>query len=144
MKINRATDYGIRLMMYLAARPGTIVPRAEVAQMMAIPAEFLAKIAQLLAKAGFIEIRKGRAGGYILARDPSQITLLDLVETLEGEISLNLCVERPEACSFSPTCKVHLVWQAARKGLRDFLASIRLTDLIEKSENSKKSKQEVG
>ena len=144
MKINRATDYGIRLMMYLAARPGTIVPRAEVAQKMAIPAEFLAKIAQLLAKAGFIEIRKGRAGGYILARDPSQITLLDLVETLEGEISLNLCVGRPEACSFSPTCKVHLVWQAARKGLRDFLASIRLTDLIEKSENSKKSKQEVG
>ncbi len=137
MKINRATDYGVRLMVYLAANPERVVPRAEAAQKLAIPGEFLAKIAQSLAKAGFIEIRQGRSGGYRLIKTPSELTLLEIVEALEGELSLNICVTHPEACQFSPHCKVHLVWEAARKGLRDFLNNIYLTDLIDKTDKNK-------
>jgi len=142
MKINRATDYGVRLMVYLASQGEKIVPRAEVASAMDIPSEFLAKIAQSLARAGLLEIRQGRAGGYRLKRPPTEITLLEVVEALEGEICLNVCVGHPESCRFSPTCKVHLVWEAARDGLRDLLGSIRLTNLA--IEGGTKSKEEVG
>ncbi len=141
MKINRATDYGVRLMVYLAACEGRVVPRAEIASAMEIPPEFLAKIAQHLAKAGLLEIRQGRAGGYRLKRPSQEITLLEVVEALEGEIALNLCVGHPESCRFSPTCKVHLVWEAATEGLRDLLGNIYLANLIEKKA---KSDEEVG
>ncbi len=130
MKINRATDYGVRLMVYLATEGGKTVPRAEVSSAMDIPSEFLAKIAQHLARAGLLEIKQGRMGGYRLKRSPEEITLLEIVEALEGEIFLNICVGDPKACRFSSTCKVHLVWKAAREGLRDLLGSIRLTNLI--------------
>ncbi len=142
MKINRATDYGVRLMVYLASRGEKIIPRAEVASAMDIPSEFLAKIAQILARAGLLEIRQGRTGGYRLKRPPDKITLLEVVEALEGELILNVCVGHPEICRFSPTCKVHLVWEAARDGLRDLLGSIRLTNLT--IEGGGKSKEEVG
>ncbi len=135
MKINRATDYGVRLMVYLAGCPEKVVSRAEASRKLAIPAEFLAKIAQTLARAGFIEIRQGRTGGYRLTKDPAKVTLLEVVEALEGDLLLNVCVTRPEACQFSTRCKVHLVWEAARKGLRDLLDSIYLTDLVLESEN---------
>ncbi len=143
MKINRATDYGVRLMVYLANKQKDIVPRSEVASAMDIPAEFLAKIAQHLARAGLLEIRQGRGGGYRLKRSPAEISLLEVVEALEGELTLNVCVGHPEACHFSPTCKVHLVWEAARDGLRDLLASVRLTDLSIEEIETKFSK-EVG
>ncbi|OAG28101.1 RrF2 family transcriptional regulator [Thermodesulfatator autotrophicus] len=129
MRISRATDYGVRLVVYLAEKPEQIVPRSEVAREMEIPSEFLAKIAQNLAKAGIIEIKQGRSGGYLLRRDPSELTLLEVVEALEGEICLNVCVGRPEACCLSNRCKVHLVWEAARDGLRKLLQGIPVAKL---------------
>ncbi|AEH44708.1 transcriptional regulator, BadM/Rrf2 family [Thermodesulfatator indicus DSM 15286] len=129
MRISRATDYGVRLVVYLAENPKRIIPRTEIAREMDIPGEFLAKIAQNLAKAGIIEIKQGRAGGYLLRRDPSELSLLEVVEALEGEICLNVCVGKPEACHLSKNCKVHLVWEAARDGLRKLLKGIPIANL---------------
>ncbi|WP_022854320.1 RrF2 family transcriptional regulator [Thermodesulfatator atlanticus] len=136
MKISRATDYGIRLVVYLAEKSPKIVPRSEVAKEMEVPAEFLAKIAQHLARAGLIEIKQGRGGGYKLKRNPKEITLLEIVEALEGEICLNVCVENPDACNFSSRCKVHLVWEAARDGLRRLLGSIPVAELVFKTKTT--------
>jgi Rrf2 family protein len=88
---------------------------------MEIPEQFLGKIAQQLARFGFIEIVQGAKGGYRLLVAPAKITLLDVVESAIGEIFLNDCVMNPSSCRRSPFCSIHMVWEKARKQLRDTL-----------------------
>ena len=87
MRLTRAGEYAVRCVLYLSKKgKGTLVSRKEIADHAAIPAHFLAKIAQDLAKAGMIEIRQGSRGGFRLLMDPKEITLLSVVETMIGEI----------------------------------------------------------
>ncbi len=133
MRLTRAGEYAVRCVIYLAmSGRDVLVSRKEIASKAEIPAQFLAKIAQELAKAGIIEIRQGVRGGFILIRDPEDITLLDVVETMIGEIYLNDCVCRPGSCDASRTCSVHRVWQHARNQLRDTLGSVTFASLIDK------------
>jgi Rrf2 family protein len=97
---------------------------------MDIPGQFLGKIAQQLARAGIIEIVQGAGGGYRLIIPPETLTLLDVVEAIIGEIVLNDCVANPDGCYRSPGCSVHLVWEKARKQLRETLRQARFADLI--------------
>ncbi len=132
MKINRASEYAIRCMLYLAAKAPKVVSRQEVAYAMEVPEHFLAKIAQQLAQAGLIEILQGRYGGYRLRHSPEDINLLQIIEALSGEaFFLNDCVIRPENCRKSPTCPVHKLWIKAREHLRTLFSQATLQSLIE-------------
>lgn len=95
-----------------------------------IPAHFLAKIAQDLAKAGFIEIRQGAKGGFVLLKAPNSINLLEVVETIIGEIYLNDCIARPSNCKVSYSCAVHRVWLDARDQLRQSLRKVNFEQLV--------------
>jgi Rrf2 family protein len=131
MRLTRAGEYAVRCVLYLAGRPpGDVISRREVASAMDIPDPFLSKIAQQLAKAGIIEIIQGAKGGYRLLVPPENVTLLDVVETISGEIFLNDCLMRPGACSRSPVCKVHQVWQKAREQLRATLRQATIDQLL--------------
>lgn len=119
MRLTRAGEYGIRCVLHLARHgKGTLVSRKEIAVRTDVPPHFLAKIAQQLARAGIIEILQGANGGYRLLADPSEITLLAVIEAIIGEISLNDCVGRPESCRISTLCTVHRVWNKANQQLR--------------------------
>ncbi|WP_051309017.1 RrF2 family transcriptional regulator [Desulfogranum japonicum] len=131
MRLTRAAEYAIRCMVYLSKRgKGILTSRQEIAEQAEIPAHFLAKIAQELAKSGFIEIRQGAKGGFILLKPPSDITLLEIVETIIGEIYLNDCVARPSSCTVSYSCAVHRVWLSARDQLRSTLREVTFADLV--------------
>ena len=131
MRLTRAGEYAVRCMLYLCNKgQGKLVSRQEIAESADIPAHFLAKIAQQLAKAGFIEIRQGARGGFILSQKPADISLLQVVETMIGEIYLNDCIIRPDSCGSQPECSVHQVWLAARNQLRATLAGVSLEDLL--------------
>ena len=131
MKLTRAGEYAVRCILYLSKKgEGVLVSRKEVAAHAVIPGHFLAKIAQDLARAGIIEIRQGSKGGFRLLKDPKDITLLQVVETMIGEIILNDCVVRPESCEVSPNCAVHNVWITARDQLRNTLGSVTFAQLI--------------
>ncbi|WP_456432568.1 RrF2 family transcriptional regulator [Thermosulfuriphilus sp.] len=135
MKLTRAGEYAIRCVFYLSGQPPErVVSRKEVALAMEIPDHFLAKIAQQLALAGIIEILQGSKGGYRLLKDPAQISILDVVEAVSGEISLNECVIRPEACSRSPSCPVHRVWEKARSQFRETLKEATFAKLLAEEE----------
>ena len=130
MKLTRAGEYAVRCVLFLAGRdPGTVFNRRIIAESMDIPYQFLGKIGRSLSLAGVINITQGAQGGYALARPAEKITLLDVVEAVDGEISLNECVSRPETCSMNPTCAVHRVWMEARTNLRNTLASASFADL---------------
>ncbi len=131
MRLTRAAEYAIRCMIYLSRQgQGVLTSRQEIAQQANIPPHFLAKIAQDLARAGLIEIRQGARGGFLLIKDPAAISLLEVVETMIGEIFLNDCVARPASCKVHYHCAVHRVWQGARDQLRDSLRQVSFDQLI--------------
>jgi Rrf2 family protein len=131
MRLTRAAEYAIRCMVYLARQgTGVLTSRQEIARRADIPTHFLAKIAQDLAKAGFIEIKQGARGGFILLKRPETISLLEVVETMIGEIYLNDCVARPSSCRITYGCAVHRIWMKARDQLRETLALVDFAQLM--------------
>ncbi len=122
MRLTRAGEYAVRCALYLSLEGmGTVVSKKKIAECMDIPSQFLGKIAQQLARAGIIEIIQGSRGGYRLLIPANDLTLLDVVEAVIGEIYLNDCVARPESCDRVPACSIHHIWDAARTQLRDTL-----------------------
>jgi len=119
-------------MLYLASQgEGVVCNRKQIAAEMDIPDQFLSKIAQQLARSGFIEIVQGARGGLKLTTSPAYLSLLDVVEAVIGEIFLNDCVIRPESCRRSKACSVHQVWDKARNQLRDTLRQATFSSLLE-------------
>ena len=121
-------------MVYLSTRgQGVLTSRQEIATKADIPTHFLAKIAQDLARANLIEIRQGARGGFVLSKDPAKITLLEVVETMIGEIYLNDCVARPNSCKVAYDCSVHRIWMTAREQLRETLNKVTFDQLIKEN-----------
>ncbi|MFZ5998150.1 MAG: RrF2 family transcriptional regulator [Nitrospirota bacterium] len=121
MEITREADYAIRCVFYLSSRPNDVTMIDEIAREMSIPKSFLAKILQKLAKAGIVNSFRGVKGGFQLARAPKDITLLDVVEAIEGPVGMNICVLDKGQCDLSSTCCIHPVWVEIRKDFRKLL-----------------------
>ncbi len=132
MRLTRAGEYAVRCMVYLAHKGrGVLISKQEIAEHADIPTHFLAKIAQELSKAHLIDIKQGPKGGYTLIQNPKNISLLQVVEVIIGEIFLNDCIDRPGSCTVSNSCSVHKVWEKARNQLRETLAEVSLAQLSE-------------
>ena len=131
MRLTRAGEYAVRCVLYLSAREeGVVTSRREVAEAMEIPGVFLGKIAQQLARAGILEIVQGARGGFRLLRSPEELTLLEVVEAVVGEIFLNDCLLKPRSCSRVESCAVHQVWIKARTQLRETLGQATFAQFL--------------
>lgn len=135
LKINRQTDYAVRVILALSKKPkGTRLPTSEIGREMLIPPALLQRIVAELAGGGFIETRAGRDGGISLAHDPSQITMLQVVEHFEGELYLSDCVIKPDECPFQRKCPVHCQWIRLKNLLRDEMSRITFQQLVAEGE----------
>jgi Rrf2 family protein len=133
MRLTRAAEYAIRCVLYLSKqKENGVVSRKEIALAMDIPDQYLGKIAQQLSRAGMIEILQGARGGFRLLQSPADISLLTVIEAVMGEIFLNDCVIRPTSCIQSDACAVHVVWEKARRQLRETLGNAFFSQLIQK------------
>jgi Rrf2 family protein len=111
MQITRQADYAIRAMLYLAnLQPGERAATSQIAENKKIPSSFLAKIISQLSIAGLIHTSRGAHGGVTLARLPDQITVLDVVEAIDGPISINNCTLDPHVCEFGEECPIRPLW----------------------------------
>lgn len=118
MQITRQADYAVRAVLYLAGlNNGRRAPTSEIAREQRIPPSFLAKIVSQLSVAGVVQTSRGARGGVTLARSPGDITLLEVIEAIDGPILLNECVEDPSVCYFGDDCPVQGVWCDAQAGL---------------------------
>jgi Rrf2 family protein len=134
MRLTRAGEYAVRCVLYLASQgAGVLCARKEIARTMDIPDQFLGKIAQQLARAGVIEIVQGARGGFRLVVVPAELTLLEVVEAVIGEIFLNDCVMRPESCNRSHACAVHCIWAKAKDQLRQTLQEATFARILEET-----------
>jgi Rrf2 family protein len=119
MRLTRAAEYAVRCVLYMAGQPNLpVISKKEISRNMEIPEQFLGKIAQQLSRAGIVEILQGARGGLRLLRAPVDISLLEVIEAVMGEIFLNDCIMSPQSCKRVPGCAVHEVWENAREGLR--------------------------
>jgi Rrf2 family protein len=131
MQITRQADYAVRAVLYLA-RLGQDERAATslIAQEQHIPPSFLAKIISQLSIAGLLHTSRGARGGVTLARSPGEITLLEVIEAIDGPIMLNECVGETGSCSFDEDCPLKPVWCDAQNELVARLKSTNFSQMI--------------
>ncbi len=122
MQITRQADYALRAMLYLARlEPAKRAATSQIAEEQRIPPSFLAKIISQLSIAGLIHTSRGARGGVSLARQPEEISILEVVEAIDGPIALNECTGDPNACPFGEDCVIRPLWCDAQNDLVDRL-----------------------
>jgi Rrf2 family protein len=130
MQITRQADYAIRAVRYLAKQGSEQrVSTSTVAKEMQIPPSFLAKIISQLSIAGLLHTSRGARGGVALAREAKDISVLDVVEAIDGPILLNECVGSNKPCVFEDDCLVHPIWKEVQETLVSRLSSTRFDAL---------------
>ncbi|MFA7404724.1 MAG: Rrf2 family transcriptional regulator [Pelobacteraceae bacterium] len=130
MELTRKGEYAIRGIVYLAGRPiDKVCLLSDIAAAVDVPPTFLAKIFQQFSKMGLVKSFRGTGGGFMLGRPPEKITLLEVVEAVEGPIIPNRCVGTPADCERSGTCNVHPVWMRVQEEVRGALAGVTLKEL---------------
>lgn len=118
MQITRQADYAVRAVLYLARLgPDRRAATSQIAQDQQIPPSFLAKIVSQLSVAGLLQTSRGARGGVSLARTPDEISLLEVVEAIDGPILLNECVAANGVCTFGDDCPMRPVWCDAQAEL---------------------------
>ncbi len=123
MQITRQADYAVRAMVYLAQKgPKGKAATGQIAKEKSIPPSFLAKIVSQLSVAGLLETSRGAKGGVELAKPAEDISLLDVIEAIDGPILLNDCVGESTACEYDEDCPLKPVWCDAQKMLLDHLS----------------------
>ena len=118
MQITKQADYALRAVIYLARlAPEQKASTSAIAQEQNIPPSFLAKIISQLSIAGLIHTARGARGGVSLARPSADISILDVIEAIDGPITINECTTNPSACSFSADCSLHDLWCSTRSDM---------------------------
>jgi Rrf2 family protein len=130
MQLTRAADYAVRVMIYLAClAPGERASLPSVVNATGAPDSFLSKVLQGLTRAQMISSRRGPSGGFAISPRGRVASMRDVVEAIDGPISLNVCLGQRRACARKNWCPAHLVWVKAQDALLDVLSTAMIADL---------------
>jgi len=131
LRLSTRSRYGTRLMLELALhyKKGTVFLK-DIAREEEISEKYLSHLVIPLKANGLISSSRGAHGGYRLAKSPSHITVKDIVQTLEGDLSPVECVKNPSICRRTSGCVTRDVWEKLDERISDTLSSITLKDLV--------------
>jgi Rrf2 family protein len=130
MQLTRAADYAVRVMMYLAAlNPCERVSLPTIGEATGAPESFLSKVLQGLTRAHLITSRRGPTGGFEISPFGRHASMRDVVESIDGPISLNVCLSLRRSCTRKGWCPAHPVWAKAQEALIAVLSSAMIADL---------------
>lgn len=131
--LRRNTDYALRMVVNLARNleEGPQSTRSVAAEE-DVPYQLACKIMQRLARAGFVESCMGARGGYRLTKKPSEVSLLEVIEAIQGSLRLNRCLLTPDGCPRKKTCPVGAKLEGLQRELNEYLGGITLDELAEK------------
>jgi len=130
VQITRASDYAVRVMIHLAGLPPRSTERqSELSKATNVSGHFLSKVLQQLARARLIRSQRGSGGGYALAVAAESVTLLDVVQAIEGPVRLNQCIEEGPACERKSWCPAHQVWAEAQAAIVTVLGRVTMARL---------------
>jgi len=129
--ITRATEYAIRTIIYLAQQPKEeIVLKKDICRTQEVTPAFLTKILQPLIKAGIVSSQRGVGGGFLLAKAPDEITLLDILQAEEGPLKLNHCLVESGFCLRDTHCSAHEVWHEVQDEMISVLQRYSVAELV--------------
>ncbi len=144
MQLTRESDYAIRCVQYVSSKSDNPAAVGDISEAQDIPRAFTAKILQKLVKANIVKSIRGVKGGFILARELTDISLFDVIEAIQGPFSINICVIDNEACDRSSNCAIHPVWVEIQKELKQKLKSYSFDKFVQstiKQQNDNHNKE---
>ena len=129
LRISKLTDYGTVILADLAARDRAVASAAEVADATGLGVATVRKLLKMLGKADLVVATRGAQGGYRLAREPARISAAEVIDALEGPVSITACSTTDHHCEIEAQCTVGGAWQRINVAIRRALRDISLTDL---------------
>ena len=133
LRISKLTDYGTVLLAHLAAHKDAVCSAADVATATHIALPTVSKLLKSLARAGLVTSTRGANGGYQLARSPDNISAADVIDALEGPVSITECSASDNLCEHEDVCSVGGAWQSINVAIRRALDDVSLSDLLRSS-----------
>jgi len=132
MKVNTRVRYGLRAVLTIARGwGGPPVSISTISEEQEISSKYLEQVVSPLRKAGLVVSQKGVKGGYVLARDPAEITLWDVISALDAHPHLVECVDDPNTCNRVDCCVAHEIWKLLDDRLQDFWRSFTVQQLLD-------------
>ena len=132
MKLTMKGDYGLRAMLDMAAYFGQgPIESADIARRQYIPEQYLDQILMALRKEGLVKSVRGPKGGHMLAKSPSQITMAQVMQALEGYVPPMECLPNPDFCKLSPGCALRGVWQKIDEMTQQILTTTTIEELAQ-------------
>ena len=139
MQITRASDYAVRVMIHLAGLPQrATVRQAELSKATAVSGHFLSKVLQQLVRSRLVRSQRGSGGGYGLAVSADSVSLLDVVEAMEGPLQLNQCIAEGPSCERKAWCPAHQVWAEAQAAIVTILGAASMARLASEARTPSK------
>ncbi len=139
MILNQSTDYGFRIVLHLAKQLDNVrIEAQEISKAQIIPERFLFKIMGNLVKAGIVKSFRGAKGGFTLARKTEDISLLDVVEAIEGPVLINCCLDNKELCTRNAGsyCVIHQELEELKDFVVKRLGEVNFKYIVEKEYKS--------
>jgi Rrf2 family protein len=137
MKISTKGRYGLRVLLDIAGHQakGPVILR-DISARQDISEKYLWQVINPLKAAGLVNSTRGAKGGYVLAKSPEDVTLLEIVSILEGPVSVVDCVGTPEKCVRSGACVTRAAWGKIESGIKESMAKITLKELVDKQKDA--------
>jgi len=129
IRITRQTDYGIVLLTHMAGHLERQYNAPELAEEVRLPLPMVSKILKLLTREGLLESHRGIKGGYSLGRHPEEISMAEIVASLEGPIAITECIDETTGCVHEPVCRVRSNWRRINEAVLAALAGISLAEM---------------
>jgi Rrf2 family protein len=140
MIYSRSAEYAIRAFVHLAAVPeGKFAMAKNIAEQSEIPAHFLAKILQQLARKGFLRSSKGPTGGFCLRRPATEISLIEVVESVDGLSDYERCISGMANCADDTACGLHDTWKGLRGSIMGYLEKTTIADVADAQEQKRRA-----
>jgi len=130
LRVTKLTDYATVVLTVLAARPGDVLSAAELAEQAGLEAPTVAKLLKPLAQAGLVAGFRGSNGGYRLARDAAAISLVEIVEAMEGPLGMTECSLHAGNCGIEQSCGVRANWRRINDVVADALRGVTLAQML--------------
>lgn len=130
MQLNKSTDYAIRIILYLS-KQDDLVTSEQIAKNTATDQNFIMRVLRRLKNAGIVEIVRGKDGGYRLFKDPTEISLFEVFNTMEPTMNINQCLDDKHNCSLKAydTCPVRSFYLKFQEGFEHILKGVSIHDL---------------
>ena len=129
LRVTKLTDYATLVLTVLAARPEQVLSAPDLAEQAGLEAPTVAKVLKPLAQAGLVEGFRGASGGYRLARSAGDISLIEIVEAMEGPLGMTACSVHAGQCGIEDSCGMRASWRRINDVVADALRAVTLAEM---------------